>query len=70
MIPNRYANANNPYFPYYNPSESPSYLMYLDCTNLYGTAMSQPLPHSGFRWLYDSELATFDVTTVPDDGDD
>lgn len=70
MIPNRYANANNPYPPDYNSSEPPSYLMYLDCTNLYGTAMSQPLLHTGFRWLYDSELATFDVITVPDDGDD
>lgn len=70
MIPDRYAKANNPYLPNYNPSDPTSYLMYMDCTNIYGTAMTQPLPHTGFRWLYDSELATFDVTTVPEDSDD
>lgn len=70
MIPNRYAKANNPYLPNHDSTKPTSYLMYLDCTNLYGTAMTQPLPYSGFRWLYDSELATFDVTTIPDDSED
>lgn len=44
--------------------------MYLDCTNLYGTAIAQPLPHTRFRWLYESELATFDVTNVPKNSED
>lgn len=70
MIPNRYAKANNSYLPDYDPSKPTNFLMYLDCTNVYGAAMTQPLPHSNFRWLYDSELATFDVTKVPDDGED
>ena len=50
-ISNRYAKANNPYIPDYDASMPHNYLLYLDCTNLYGTAMTQPLPLSGFRWL-------------------
>ena len=35
----------------YNPNESTKYLQYLDANNLYGWAMSQPLPTGGFRWV-------------------
>ena len=34
----------------YNPQEESSYLMYLDADNLYGWAMSQPLPYRDFQW--------------------
>ena len=51
IISKRYADANKPYVPDYNPEREKNYLLYLDCTNLYGTAMSQRLPYSGFRWL-------------------
>ena len=35
----------------YNPGKESSYLQYLDANNLYGWAMSQPLPTGGFKWV-------------------
>ena len=52
-IAKRYAEANNKYMINYDPSK-PSfliYIQYLDANNLYGWAMSQPLPTHGFKWL-------------------
>ena len=47
-----YASANNPYMgSMFNPSKESSYLQYLDANNLYGWAMSQPLPTGKFRWV-------------------
>ena len=47
----RWAAANNPYMgSEYKPSEPTRYLQYLDANNLYGWAMSQPLPTGGFCW--------------------
>ena len=46
----RYAAANNPYMgSEYDRSKQTEYLQYLDANNLYGWAMSQPLPTGGFR---------------------
>lgn len=42
------------------------YLLYLDCTNLYGMAMTKPLPLSGFRWLERDEIDAVDVHTLRD----
>ena len=48
----RWAAANNPYMgSKYHPSKPTKYLQYLDANNLYGWAMSQPLPTGEFRWV-------------------
>ena len=60
----KYTAANNSYMgDKFNPNEDTTYLQYLDANNLYGWAMSQPLPIGGFRWVDTepnkiSELAT------------
>ena len=48
----RWTKANNPYMgSEYEPREPTRYLQYLDANNLYGWAMSQPLPTRGFHWV-------------------
>ena len=47
----RWAKAKNPYIgSEYAPREPTRYLQYLNANNLYGWALSQPLPTGGFRW--------------------
>ena len=46
----RYTLANNKYMESkYDPNQESTYSQYLDATNLYGWAMSQPLPTCGFK---------------------
>ena len=40
----------------FNPEKTIVYLIYLDANNLYGWAMSQPLPTGKFEWLDWAEL--------------
>ncbi|CAB4039210.1 Gastrula zinc finger, partial [Paramuricea clavata] len=69
MISNRFSKANNPYVPDYDPKQENSYVMYFDANNLYGWAMSQPLPTGEFDWLTDQEIAELDITDVADDNE-
>ena len=50
MASKRYAKANNPLVEGYDPNQPTNYITYLDANNLYGWAMSFPLPKSGFHW--------------------
>ena len=47
----KYASANNPYMEEYDKNKETNYLQYFDANNLYGWAMSQPLPTGDFRWI-------------------
>ncbi|CAH3144907.1 unnamed protein product, partial [Porites lobata] len=49
----RYAEANNKYMADYDHDQPSNYIQYLDANNLYGWAMSQPLPTHDFKWLHD-----------------
>ena len=48
----RYASANNPYMNEYDSGKPTNYLQYLDANNIYGWAMSQPLPTGEFKWIF------------------
>ena len=50
MVCKRESKANNKYLKDFNPNEPTKFLMYLDENNLYGYAMSNPLPIRNFKW--------------------
>lgn len=67
FIGHKHAMANNPLVPNYDPLKPLSYIQLLDANNLYGWAMSQPLPKGGFRFLKERELEHLDILNIPDD---
>lgn len=54
-IANRYSKANNKYMKDYDSHSSSKYLMYIDANNLYGSAMSRPLPSGNFKWVTEKQ---------------
>ena len=63
MISTRFERANNPLLADYDEKKPTSYLIYLDMNNLYGWAMSQPMPMNGFRFLPRNEYDTINWLT-------
>ena len=56
----RYAKANNKFMKDFDPAEKSSFIVYLDANNLYGWAMSKPLPVGGFEWMSEMELENWE----------
>ena len=56
----RYAKANNKFMKDFDPAEKSSFIVYLDANNLYGWAMSKPLPVGGFEWMDEAELENWE----------
>ena len=55
----RYSKASNKYMKCYDSSEESKCITCLNPKDLYGWAMSQYLPYSGFKWLNQKEISCF-----------
>ena len=66
----KYAKANNIYMKNYDGNEESSFLEYLDAKNLYGWAMSGPLPANGFNWMEDLPKIDEDFIKNDDENSD
>ena len=60
----RHSKLNNKYMECYNSSKKSQYIAYLGVNSLYGWAMGQPLPYSGFKCLNKQEISDFCLNSI------
>lgn len=70
MCSHRHVKANNQFTSRYDPNAPNSFIVYIDCNNLYGYSMCQSLPSSNFRFLTKSEIDKFDLHLISDNSSD
>ena len=63
-IAKRHSKANNKYIKCYDSSKESKHIAYIDVNNLYGWAVSQYLPYSGFKWLNQKQINDFFLNSV------
>lgn len=64
----RFVEANNKYTKDYDSSHESNFLMYYDANNLYGWAMSQPLPYGNFEWIDSKSFNLNQINVKSDEG--
>ena len=62
-IMKRFSKANHKGLDDYDPEKPNKHILYLDANNLYGWAMSKPLPYKNFEWMSENELKNW--SSVP-----
>jgi len=67
-ILHRRAEANNKYMSDFKTDEPSSYIVNSDANNLYGYAVSKPLPYEHFSFLNADKLKSFDFDSVDAEG--
>lgn len=65
----RNAVANNKYLSDFDKTQPSTFLVYLDCNNLYGFALSKKIPISDFRLLSATEIDNLDIESISDESD-
>lgn len=63
----RHVKANNKHVNGYDETKESTYIGYFDANNLYGWAMSKPLPYGDFQWIDPDQLPN--IESIPADGD-
>lgn len=63
----RYVKANNKYMTTYDATKESTYIIYIDCNNLYGYVMMQHLPIGGFQWVENQQFTPEDILNMADD---
>ncbi|XP_051864347.1 uncharacterized protein LOC127566360 [Drosophila albomicans] len=60
----RHTKANHKYLKNFDPTKESEFLMYVDANNLYGWAMSEPLPYGEFKWLDTNQIKSFNLENI------